>query len=72
MTDLPYRGKQIPIDDGEIREADQLLLHMLELLDDVYGWVQVLKVLRDNVAARYASGTRFADYLIHNDRAPTA
>jgi hypothetical protein len=62
--DLPRHGKQIPTDNGDVKEADQSLLVVLELLDETYGWVQVLKVLRDNVASKYAGGVRFADYLI--------
>jgi len=59
---LPYRGEQIP--NVNARQADQILVHTLTLLDDVYGWVQVLKVLRDEIASKYVGGQRFADYLI--------
>lgn len=64
VADLPAQGKIIDTDNGKVIQADQFLLATLNHLDDVYGWVQVLKVLRDHVAPKYASGKRFADYLI--------
>ena len=64
MADLPLEGGTIRTEDGEVRAADQSLLRVLALANDVYGWVQVLEVLRDHVIARYPAGPRYAAHVL--------
>jgi hypothetical protein len=62
--ELPIHGDKIGTDNGEVRQADQTLFIVLQLLDETYGWVQVLEVLRDGIASKYPSGIRYAKYLM--------
>lgn len=61
---LPQRGELIDTDGEALRQADQGLLAILNLVNDAYGWVAVLEVLRDHVIARYPSGLRYAAHLL--------
>ena len=64
MADLPLEGGTIRTEDGEVRAADQSLLRVLALMNDIYGWVQVLEVLRDHVISRYPAGPRYAAHVL--------
>jgi hypothetical protein len=63
ISSLPGKGSQLETDNGTLREADQTLLGVLNAMNDMYGWVQVLEVLLDGVIAKYPSGHRYAHYL---------
>ena len=64
IDNLPEHGVEVATSEGHLRQADRQLLKMLLSLDQIYGWVAILEVLRFGVINRYSGGERYARFLI--------